>query len=183
METKELSTIEEIRIYSDPYRMKILNHFQRMDHPATIKEIADDMGEVPAKVYYHAKKLESIGLITVVRTKEINGINAKYYESFKGAVRIKRDDGADEAAKKIFLSETQKLLSDLYDENKKNFIKAQSSEKPFGNLTHSEVYLTEEEAKNFFERINHFLDENQKRKSPEQLKYDIFTTIAKTLDN
>ncbi|MWV43575.1 helix-turn-helix domain-containing protein [Paenibacillus sp. HJL G12] len=182
METKELSTIEEIRIYSDPYRMKILSHFQRMDHPATIKEIADAMGEVPAKVYYHAKKLESIGLIHIVSTKEINGINAKYYESFKGAVRIKRDDGADEAAKKIFISETQKLLSDLYDDNKKKFLTAQSNDKPYGNLTNSEVYLTEEEAKKFIEWINQFVDEHHSRKNPDQFKYDIFTTIAKTTD-
>ncbi|MCJ8010577.1 helix-turn-helix domain-containing protein [Paenibacillus sp. KQZ6P-2] len=183
METKELSTIEEIRIYSDPYRMKILSHFQRMDHPATIKEIADKMGEVPAKVYYHAKKLESIGLIYLVSTKEINGINAKYYESFKGAVRIKRDDGADEAAKKIFISETQKLLSDLYDENKRKFLTAQNNDKPYGNLSNSEVYLTEEEAKEFFEWINHFVDEHHARKNSEQCKYDIFTTIAKTIEN
>ncbi|GIO66800.1 helix-turn-helix domain-containing protein [Paenibacillus sp. FSL M7-1455] len=183
METKELSTIEEIRIYSDPYRMKILSHFQRMDHPATIKEIADDMGEVPAKVYYHAKKLESIGMIHVVSTKEINGINAKYYEAFKGAVRIKRDDGADEAAKKIFISETQKLLSDLYEENKQRFLKAQSMDQPHGNLTHSEVYLTEEEAKEFFEKINRFVEEHHKRKHEGQEKYDIFTTITKWTDD
>ncbi|MGN7355984.1 helix-turn-helix domain-containing protein [Paenibacillus sp. SAF-054] len=182
METKELSTIEEIRIYSDPYRMKILSHFQRMDHPATIKEIADEMGEVPAKVYYHAKKLESIGLIHIVSTKEINGINAKYYDAFKGAVRIKRDDAADEAAKKIFISETQKLLSDLYEDNKKKFLNAQNNEKPYGNLTNSEVYLTEEEAKDFFDWINRFVDEHHKRKRPEQIKYDIFTTIAKSVD-
>ncbi|PQP89629.1 helix-turn-helix domain-containing protein, partial [Paenibacillus sp. AR247] len=56
METKELSTIEEIRIYSDPYRLKILSCFQKADQPMTIKDIADKLGEVPAKVYYHAKK-------------------------------------------------------------------------------------------------------------------------------
>ncbi|MED5019868.1 helix-turn-helix domain-containing protein [Paenibacillus chibensis] len=182
METKELSTIEEIRIYSDPYRMKILSHFQRMDHPVTIKEIADEMGEVPAKVYYHAKKLESIGLLKLISTKEINGINAKYYESFKGAVQIKRDDAADEAAKKIFISETQKLLSDLYEDNKKKFLNAQSQDKPYGNLNNSEVYLTEDEAKEFFEWINRFVDEHHKRKHAAQIKYDIFTTIAKTVD-
>lgn len=183
METKELSTIEEIRIYSDPYRMKILSHFQRMDHPATIKEIADDMGEIPAKVYYHAKKLESIGLLQLVSTKEINGINAKYYEPFKGAVRIKRDDGADEAAKKIFISETQKLLSDLYEDNKQRFLKAQTLDKPHSNLTNSEVYLTGEEAKEFFEKINRFLEEHHKRKHPDQVKYSIFTTITKWMED
>ncbi|MBE9913777.1 helix-turn-helix transcriptional regulator [Paenibacillus donghaensis] len=163
--------------------MKILSHFQRMDHPATIKEIADEMGEVPAKVYYHAKKLESIGLINLVSTKEINGINAKYYEPFKGAVRIKRDDGADETAKKIFISETQKLLSDLYEENKKKFLKSQTMEKPYGNLSNSEVYLTEEEAKEFFEKINRFVEEHHERQKPGQVKYDIFITIAKSLEN
>jgi DNA-binding transcriptional regulator GbsR (MarR family) len=154
-----------------------------MDHPVTIKEIADEMGEVPAKVYYHAKKLESIGMIYLVSTKEINGINAKYYDAFKGSVRIKRDDGADETAKKIFISETQRLFSDLYDENKKKFLNAQNMEKPHGNLNNAEVYLTEEEAKEFFEIITRFTEEHHKRKKPDQIKYDIFTTITKTLEN
>lgn len=55
MEHKVLSTIEEIKIYSDPYRIQIMNMFNRQGRPSTVKEIADQMGEVPAKVHYHVK--------------------------------------------------------------------------------------------------------------------------------
>ncbi|MGN7165808.1 helix-turn-helix domain-containing protein [Paenibacillus cellulositrophicus] len=179
METKELSTIEEIRIYSDPYRLKILSCFQKADQPMTIKDIADKLGEVPAKVYYHAKKLESIGLIVLVHTKQINGITAKYYQAFKGSVRIKRSKDIDEAAQKIFRSETQKLLEDLYEESKRKFLKAQNQEEPAGNLSHSEVYLTEEEARAFFDQITEFVEKHSERQHPDQKLNDIFITIAK----
>ncbi len=38
------------------------------------------MGEVPAKVHYHVKKLESAGILKLQHTKEINGIVAKFYQ-------------------------------------------------------------------------------------------------------
>lgn len=41
---KVLSTIEEIKIYSDPYRIQIMNMFHRQGRPSTVKEIADLMG-------------------------------------------------------------------------------------------------------------------------------------------
>lgn len=46
----------------------------------TVKEIADELGEVPAKVYYHVKKLEAIQVLYVEHTRLVNGIVAKYYD-------------------------------------------------------------------------------------------------------
>ncbi|WP_459954246.1 helix-turn-helix domain-containing protein [Paenibacillus pini] len=173
-----LKTIEEIRIYSDPYRMNILERFQKAERPSTVKEIADKMGEVPAKVYYHARKLESIGLLKLVSTKQINGITAKYFDAFKGAVQISRSE-MDTNMQTVFLSETQKLLSDLYDKSKQNFLDARSVDNPKANLINGEVYLTDEQAKEFFEHISAFLDKHRDKTSESQERYDIFNTIAK----
>lgn len=77
---KVLTTLDEIKSFSDPYRIIIMKHFFRLKRPATVKQIADEMGDVPAKVHYHVKKLVASGLLKLNHTKEINGILAKYYE-------------------------------------------------------------------------------------------------------
>ena len=87
-DVKHLKTLEEIRAISDPYRYKILNCFYKIGEPITVKQLADELGEVPAKVHYHVKKMEKAGLLTLVHTKEINGIIAKYYEPTARHFRI-----------------------------------------------------------------------------------------------
>ena len=72
--------MKEIKAFSDPYRMMIMKQYYKLARPATVKQIADEMGEVPAKVHYHVKKLESVGILKLKHTKEINGIIAKFYE-------------------------------------------------------------------------------------------------------
>lgn len=44
-----MTTLEEIKIYSDPYRLQILNVLNKMGRPATVKEVADRMGMCPPK--------------------------------------------------------------------------------------------------------------------------------------
>lgn len=183
MEIKELKTLEEIRIYSDPYRIQIMNEFLRLNRPATMKEVADAMQEVPAKVYYHAKKLESIGLLELVDTKLVNGITAKYYEPFKGQIHIKKSE-MDGAIKQVFQSETEKLLSHLYDESKRRFLKASRLAPPSAKLTSPSVFLTKEKAEELFQWVNDFCERHQDdNKSPETELYEIFFTIAKNSDS
>lgn len=77
---KVLTTMEEVRSFTDPYRIVIMKQYLKMNRPATVKQIADEMGDVPAKVHYHVKKMIAAGLLKLDHTKEINGILAKYYE-------------------------------------------------------------------------------------------------------
>ncbi|OAB35845.1 hypothetical protein PMSD_12645 [Paenibacillus macquariensis subsp. defensor] len=178
MDTITLKTLADIRIYSDPYRMDIMNEFQKLDRPATVKEIADIMGEVPAKVYYHAKKLISIGLLTLDHTEQINGITAKYYQAFQGIIAVKRSE--IDAPIENVLSETQKLLVDIYDKSKQKFISLMDINIPFGNISNRSIYLTKEEADQFHVMINEYCDKHQKQHPHlEQAKYEIFASIIK----
>lgn len=45
----------------------------------SIKEISDDLGEKPSRLYYHINKLEEIGLLEVVEEKKIGNLIQKYY--------------------------------------------------------------------------------------------------------
>lgn len=175
----ELKTLEEIRIYSDPYRIQILNAFHKFGRPATVKEIADKMEQVPAKVHYHVKKLESIGLLTLVDTKLINGITAKYYQAYKGSVKIKKSE-IDETVHQVFQSETTKLLSNLYDENKKRFLQANQQQKPNGTITNTELQLTQEEFDELNQLILDFCKAHERKdKTEDRDMYELFFTITK----
>lgn len=72
-------TDKEMKIVLDPYRAKIIKVYEDSKEPLTVKQVADSLGEVPAKVHYHVKKLLSIDLLELDKTKIINGIVAKYY--------------------------------------------------------------------------------------------------------
>lgn len=177
---KELNTLEEIRIYSDPYRIQIMTEFQKIGRPATVKEIADALGEVPAKVHYHVKKLESIGLVSLVDTKLINGITAKYYEPFQGQITIKRSE-FDDTIQQVLMSETQNLLGNLFEESKKRFLRANSGSKPEGTLMSHDVFLTKEEAQELVTWINDYCSQRQHNDpSAPRENYEVFFTISRS---
>ncbi|WP_342572622.1 helix-turn-helix domain-containing protein [Paenibacillus sp. FSL R5-0749] len=184
MEHKVLSTIEEIKIYSDPYRIQIMNMFNRQGRPSTVKEIADQMGEVPAKVHYHVKKLEKIGLLTIVSTREINGIIAKYYEPFSGEIHLRHEDEDNESSplKQVFRSETLKLLNEMFEQSRQRFMhQAENEDRMF--LSDMTLYATREEVEELYNNIiklcqPYTTKENQQG---EQEVFQLFSALSKPI--
>jgi DNA-binding transcriptional ArsR family regulator len=118
---KSLNTLEEIKAFSDPYRIQILNSFYKFGEPVTVKQIADCMGEVPAKVHYHVKKMESAGILRLTHTREINGIIAKYYEPTAKQFIIDRPDLDPENLGKVW-NEAQNAIIASYNTSQKIFL-------------------------------------------------------------
>ena len=184
MEHKVLSTIEEIKIYSDPYRIQIMNMFNRQGRPSTVKEIADQMGEVPAKVHYHVKKLEKIGLLTIVSTREINGIIAKYYEPFSGEIHLRHEDEDNQSSplKQVFRSETLKLLNEMFEQSRQRFMhQAENEDRMF--LSDMTLYATREEVEELYNNIiklcqPYTTKENQQG---EQEVFQLFSALSKPI--
>jgi predicted Zn-ribbon and HTH transcriptional regulator len=104
-----IKTEEELKVFSDPYRLKIIHVFQSSSKPLTVKGCADVMGEVPAKVYYHVQKLIRIKILELDHIEVINGINAKYYKLVKErfSVKLNNDNHQNMYSQ---LSHVQKLL-------------------------------------------------------------------------
>jgi len=173
-----ISTDEELKIFNDPYRMKIINTYKRYGVPLTVKQCADYMGEVPSKVYYHVKKLLSIKILALDHIEVINGINAKYYYLPKKAFTIKLKDKETE---KLYsqLNEVESLVANLIDNFKKDFFNSSNkaieskAQHPsdFGFVSATEIYLSEneyDELSDFFEKLGDKYsssDENKKRYS------------------
>lgn len=92
---KVIASLEEIKVFTDPFRMKVLFTFD--EEPLTVKQIADKLGEIPSKVHYHVKELERIGVLEIVDKKEKSGIIEKYYfptaERFRVEKVVVNEDG------------------------------------------------------------------------------------------
>lgn len=192
--TKTLSSIEQIKAYADPYRMKIISEFYELKKPATVKQIADKMDEVPAKIYYHVKKLEKAGILKLSHTEEINGIIAKYYELTAEDFSLSSKD-VNDASFNEFKSEVTKMIQKIYRESEQICLREiQKFEKdgkpipdskyPTGSVMCKEVlYATEEEMTQINELILEFAKKHEKESTePGVNKYHFFNSIM-TLDD
>lgn len=72
-----LRELDQIKAIAHPYRIKILSCFE--EEPATAKQIADRMGEPHAKINYHIKTLQRVGILQLVDERAKSGIVEKYY--------------------------------------------------------------------------------------------------------
>lgn len=183
---KELSTLEEIKALSDPYRIQIMNCLKRQGHPMNVKEIAIKMGEVPAKIHYHVKKLESAGIIHLVATKSINGITAKYYEPTARQFVLSHREVGDPISK-ILEKETEKLVNELFNSNRNMVIQQMRNEDEKDAICHlssKQMYLTEEEAKEFMDFIIKFHSQhNSSKKGDGKKEYVLFSSFFEVINN
>jgi len=177
---KTLTTLEEIKAFSDPYRMQILSCIKSLGNSSTVKQIADKMGETPAKIHYHVKKLEKVGILCLDHTEEVNGIIAKYYRITAHKFEIKRE-GIDPAIQKAFLNETQRMISAMYERSKQTIIeqleKEGNSSSQFGDIGMTDVYFTESEAQELKDMIHRFYEEHSDKANPDKSLYHLFTVF------
>ena len=72
-----LETIEQLRAISDALRIRIIELLKQQ--PMTVTQLGDRLGIAPAKVHYHVRELERVGLLRLVETREKGGVLEKYY--------------------------------------------------------------------------------------------------------
>ena len=78
LERYEIETIEQLRAVADLLRLRIIDLLQKQ--PMTVTQLGEMMGEAPAKMHYHVRELEKVGLLKLVETREKGGILEKYYQ-------------------------------------------------------------------------------------------------------
>src|SRR5438270_5478558 len=78
LESYEIENIEQLRAIADMLRVRIIDLLQKQ--PMTVTQIGEELGEAPAKIHYHVRELERVGLLRRVETREKGGILEKYYQ-------------------------------------------------------------------------------------------------------
>jgi DNA-binding transcriptional ArsR family regulator len=79
METFVIKRLEQAKLLTDPFKLKLLEGFARQ--PATTKQVADRMGEKAPRLYRHVDALVEEGLLTLVEEKPKRGTVERYYKT------------------------------------------------------------------------------------------------------
>jgi putative molybdopterin biosynthesis protein len=85
---ERLDSLNQINVLSDPRRLAILQLL--MVKPRTISQIGRELGEYPAGIRYHIKKLEQVNLVELSEVKISAGFSEKYYSAKAQAILLQR---------------------------------------------------------------------------------------------
>lgn len=113
MKKIQLTTKEELNIYMNPTRQKLLHVLSLSDTPMTPKMLADKLSISPSSIQHHIKKLMTLDLIELDHQELINGIRASYYRVTNFSVQIgleKTDDTMQQ--RQVFI---QNSLANVYE--------------------------------------------------------------------
>lgn len=83
---QKLSAYERIKLLADPRRMEILRRL--MASPATLSQLGEALGQHPARVRHHLKKLEDAGLVHLTEIRVTQSVTEKYYQAEASAFLI-----------------------------------------------------------------------------------------------
>jgi len=85
-----LTDVHQVKALADPLRIRILEVLCTAER--TTKQVAEQLGEKPTKLYHHVEALEKAGLIRLAHTRQKRGTIEKYYmavaRQFKADSRI-----------------------------------------------------------------------------------------------
>lgn len=76
---EQLQSLEKIKVLADPRRLAVLRLL--MMAPATLTQLAAQMGRSPAWVRHHVKSLESAGLVSLESVRTTGRVTEKYYRA------------------------------------------------------------------------------------------------------
>lgn len=166
---KVIRTDEELKVFTDPYRMRIIETFLHNNKSMTVKQVADELGEVPAKVHYHVKKLLKIELLKLNHIEVINGINAKYYELLYDEFKVELSSGAKSAQFKSQMNYITRMITRILDDFRKDILAREDKFVPEnqdrdyeGVISQNSLYLSKEEydefTKDYKQLVNRYKD-------------------------
>ena len=79
METYVVKRLEQARLLSDPFKLKIMEGFS--GKPSTTKQVADRMGEKAPRLYRHVDALVEEGLLELIEEKPKRGTIERYFST------------------------------------------------------------------------------------------------------
>jgi predicted transcriptional regulator len=147
----DIENIEQLRAVADLLRLRIIDTL--IKQPMTVTQLGEMMGEAPAKMHYHVRELEKVGLLKLVETREKGGILEKYYQP------IARELSVDKALLSAPSDESQAMLRALLGQITEGFLREfrrtieQKGEKPGQSIGLSRLYMTLDEQERFWKQV------------------------------
>ncbi len=152
-ERYEIETVEQLRAIADVLRIRIIDILEK--HAMTVTQLGEQLGLAPAKVHYHVRELERVGLLELVETREKGGILEKYYQPIAHNISVNK------ALLTAPSNETLAMLQELFEQISSGYLRAvrQAVAQPESlldkgiSLGMSHLYLTVEEQNTLLEQL------------------------------
>ena len=165
-EQYEIDSIEQLRAIADVLRISIIDRLQ--EQPMTVTQLGDALGEAPAKIHYHVRELEKVGLVRLVETREKGGILEKYFQP------VARDFTV---SKSLFLratpDESLAAIGAWFDQLKNSFERAfriaieKKEDAPNLQLNDAILYLTAEDHRQLCKQVYELFKQYDQRRGIE----------------
>jgi DNA-binding transcriptional ArsR family regulator len=84
----EAESLEQVRALADELRLRIFSLLAQ--EPMTVTQVGKALDVAPAKIHYHVRELERVGLVRQVFTREKSGILEKYYRAVARDLSVPR---------------------------------------------------------------------------------------------
>lgn len=166
-ERMTMTSLEQLRVVADPYRLRILRMLR--EEELTTKMVSDALGDVPGKVHYHIKELQRLGFIKLVRKQEKGGVLEKYYRAVAKEYEpdlslLRIQDNDDAAPQHVGLA--TRMRDEFIHASDRRLREEQAAEGSDGPLITFDVgdqfYLTAEQVREMHAFITNMLDEARK---------------------
>jgi len=155
LERYEIENVEQLRAVADILRLRIIDKL--LQRPMTVTQLGEELGIAPAKVHYHVRELERVGLLRLVETREKGGILEKYYQP------IAREFSVEKGLLSAPPDEAVAMLGSWLGQVRDGFLAAfrqaleAKNEQPGMSIGHIHLYMTLEEQKKLAERVGELL--------------------------
>lgn len=165
LESYEIENIEQLRAIADMLRVRIIDLLQKQ--PMTVTQIGGELGEAPAKIHYHVRELEKVGLLRLVETREKGGILEKYYQP------IAREFSVEKSLLSAPTDEALRMMSNFLNQIKEGYQGAfrralrQKDTKPNMSLAITHMYMTAQEQEETSKQIFALLKPYEQRRAIE----------------
>lgn len=162
LEHYEIENIEQLRAIADMLRLRIIDLLQKK--PMTVTQLGDELDVAPAKVHYHVRELEKVGLLHLAETREKGGILEKYYQPVAREISVEKSllsAPPDEA-----LAMTGAWLNQIKDGFQQAFRRAleMRDAKPRMSIGFTHMYVTAEEQEQLCKQIAELLKPYEERR-------------------
>jgi DNA-binding transcriptional ArsR family regulator len=158
-DTFNITDLETLKAVSTPFRQNLMRLMA--DEPRTVKEMAQELGTPPSRLYYHINQLEKHGIIRVVKTQVISGIIEKQYQLSARDFRVDRalltpGSGQGDAAIEAVLLGTLDAGAEEIRQGIRTGVIDMSKRRPEPGTTfigHSLATLTPQQYSDFLQRL------------------------------
>ena len=79
-----IGNVDQLRALAHPLRLRMMELFA--EGPRTTKQVAQQLGEPPTKLYHHVNALKRAGLLKLSKTRQNRGAIEKWYEASRSLI-------------------------------------------------------------------------------------------------